>query len=91
MIINNKSIVPGILVKTKKGLGNYSNYINHSDRDNSEDSEDRFYILTEIKTDDGHCDEDLLVFYGLFEERFFHRNRWLIEKYIRNGFIDIVA
>jgi len=86
MIINNKSIVPGILVKTKKGLGNF--IINHSDRDNSED---RFYILTEIKTDDGHCDEDLLVFYGLFEERFFHRNRWLINISIGNGTIDIVA
>jgi len=89
-MISNKSIVPGILIKIKKGLGNHINYLNYGDCDNSED---RFYILTEIeiKTDDGHCDEDMLVFYGLFEERFFHRNRWFIEKYIRNGFIDIVV
>ena len=87
MIIN-KSIVPGILIKIRKGLGTHINYNNYGDRDNSKD---RFYILTEIKTDDGHCDEDLLVFYGLFEERFFPVYRWHFDESIGNGAANIVV
>ena len=82
----NKNIVPGILVKIKKGLGNHINY-----GDRRDNSKDRFYILTELETEDGHCDEDMLVFYGLFEERFFSSYRWYIERYIDNGAADIVA
>jgi len=77
-----KKIAPGILVKFKKGQGNFGNH---------DHPEDRFYILTELETEDGHCDEDMLVFYGLFEERFFSSYRWYIERYIDNGAADIVA
>jgi len=80
---NDKSIVPGILIKVKKGLGSVSGYYTKP--------EDHFYILTEIKTKDGRCDEDMLVFYGLNEEKFFPVYRWYLEKSVENGTIDIVA
>ena len=82
----NKNIVPGMLVKIGKGLGNHINY-----GDRRDNSKDRFYILTELETKVGYCDEDMLVFYGLFEERFFRRPHWFIEKYIEDGFTVIVA
>jgi len=74
-----KSIVPGILIKSKGSLGY---------RDTSED---RFYILTEIETDYNDRAHDMLVFYGLTEEQFFRRPHWRIEKYIEDGIIKIVA
>jgi len=84
MISNNKSIVqeivPGILVKTK--VGYFFGYEHHP--------KDRFYILAELETEDVHG-RNMLVFYGLNEERFFSRSRWFIEKSIREGIIDIVA
>jgi len=79
----NKRIAPGILVKFKKGLGNFGDYEHHS--------EDHFYILTEIKKTKDRHEYDVLVFYGLTEERFFRRYRWYIEKYIEDGFTVIVA
>jgi len=76
---NNKSIVPGILVKTKVSLDSYEYH-----------PEDRFYILTEIK--DGYDPEyDMLIFYGLTEERFFPVYRCYIEESIKNGFANTVA
>jgi len=76
---NNKSIVPGILVKTKTGLENSK-------------LEDHLYILTEIKkTKDGYYDQDTLVFYSLAEERFFPVYLWYFERYIDNGTADIMA
>jgi len=85
MSYNNKSIVPGILIKTKKGIG--GNPINYGDYGNSKD---RFYILTEIEIEDEH-EHDILVFYGLTEEQFFRRYRLFIEKYTKDGSVDIVA
>jgi len=81
MSYNNKSIVPGILIKVEEGLGYFV--------DEHYYPEDHFYVLTEIETEVGR--EDILVFYGLIEERFFHRNRFLIERYIEDGIADIVA
>ena len=80
-MISNKSIVLGMLIKVKKGQGNFGD---------SDHLEDHFYILTEIKTKDGY-EHDVLVFYGLTEGRFFNRSHWRIERYIEDGTIDIVA
>jgi len=81
---NDKSIVPGILIKVKKGLGSVSGYYTKP--------EDHFYILTEIKTKDGYEHKhDTLVFYALAEERFFPVYRWYIEESIDDGTADIVA
>ena len=83
MISNNKSIVqeivPGILIKTKASLGIYAK------------PEDHFYILAEIETDYNDRARDMLIFYGLTEERFFPVYRWFIKKSIGNGTIDIIA
>ena len=76
----NKRIAPGILVKFKKGLGNFGDYEHHS--------EDHFYILTEIKIIECH---DMLVFYGLTEERFFPVYRWHFDESIGNGAANIVV
>ena len=79
MISNNKSIVPGILIKVRGGLDSYEYH-----------PEDRFYILTEIK--DGYDPEyDMLIFYGLTEERFFSVYRWHIEESIKNEATNTVA
>jgi len=85
MISNNKSIVPGILIKVRGGLDSYEYH-----------PEDRFYILTEIKTIDGYDHEydheyDMLIFYGLTEERFFSVYRWHIEESIKNEATNTVA
>ena len=79
---NNKSIVPGILIKIRAGIGNPI-----GDYDNSKD---RFYILAEIETED-RPDRDTLVFYGLTEEEFISKSRWHIERYVENGSINLVA
>ena len=82
-----KKIAPGILVKFKKGLGNFGII------GNEHHPEERFYILTEIiKTTDLYEHEhDTLVFYGLIEERFLHLYRWHFERYIEDGVANIVA
>jgi len=79
MIIN-KSIVPGILVKTK--VGYFFGYEHHP--------EDRFYILAELETEDVHG-RNMLVFYGLTEGRFVSVYRWHIEMYIESETTNIVA
>jgi len=79
MRISNKSIVPGILIKSKRDLGYFGN---------ENYPEYRFYFLTEIKRDDGH---DILVFYGLTEGKFISVYRWYVEKSILNKLADIVA
>jgi len=87
MSYNNKSIATGILIKTKTGLGNIGYFGNYTKIDNLEDY---FCILTEIETDYNDRVHDILVFYGLTEERFFRRYRWFIERSIRDGIINIV-
>ena len=81
-MISNKSIVLGMLIKVKKGLGNFGD---------SGHLEDRFYILIELETEDCRYSCGSLVFYGLTEGRFFNRSHWRIERYIEDGTIDIVA
>jgi len=81
----NKSIVPGILVKAKAGLGYFNNKIDHYNH-----PEDRFYILIEIETNDVRG-RDMLIFYGLIEERFFRKYRWYIDGSVNNRIIDIVV
>jgi len=84
MIIN-KSIVPGILIKTK--VGYFGIYY-----DNSLSNKDHLYILTEIKTiDRQEREHDTLVFYGLIEERFFSVSRWYFERDTKDGSVDIVV
>jgi len=85
MIIDNKSIVPGILIKTK--VGYFGIYY-----DNSLSNEDHLYILTEIKIIECHEHEhDTLVFYDLIEERFISVRRRYVERYIEDGAIKIVV
>ena len=86
MIINKKSIVPEILIKTKISLDSYCNYYN-----NNLSNKDHFYILTEIETYYNDRARDMIIFYGLTEERFFPVYRWYIEESIKNGSVDIMA
>jgi len=80
-MISNKSIVLGILVKSKVGYFFGNEY-----------PEDRFYILTEIKTIDGYDHEyDMLVLYGLTEEQFVSVSRWHFDESIGNGVANIVV
>jgi len=83
MRISNKSIVPGILIKSERDLG-YFGKEHHL--------EEHFYILTEIKTIDGYDHEyDMLIFYDLIEERFISVYCWYVEESIGNGTTVIVA
>jgi len=79
----NKSIVPGILIEFRGSLGYFGNYY-----DNSLSNKDHFYILTETKIIECH---DMLIFYGLTEERFFPVYRWHFDESIGNGAANIVV